>query len=239
MHRLVRESFIFHVATSLPFQDEHLHQMEIESAFCLAEEAVYPHFLTDSSYHSDSPVLGFPPKLFRCIYMVYRLYQTSQWGSVPLETFQNLDHDLLRWNNHITAPKFDTLLDRKSDPIVPNGSIVCSCPDIEKPSHPATLGPRLYILGCRILLHRMSSACKGDKPSLGRLLQDAITAVQQLQPKQDYFAEYYCWPLLTIGMSLEHPSDQDLLMSQVHAFWVATNNGTMRRLADKLLLYWK
>ncbi|KAJ5948078.1 hypothetical protein N7466_001093 [Penicillium verhagenii] len=73
---------------------------------------------------------------------------------------------------------------------------------------------------------------------MDELLEEGIAAVRQLQPKQDYFAEYYCWPLLTIGMNLQHQPDRDMLMSQVRAFWIATNNGTMRQLADKLLVCW-
>ncbi|KAJ5535946.1 hypothetical protein N7513_009132 [Penicillium frequentans] len=238
MHRLVRESFIFHVATSLPFQDDHMHQMEIEAAFRQAEEAIYPHFLSDDSFHSDSPVLGFPPKLFRCIYMVWRLYQTSQWSSVDLQTCQDLGQDLIQWDHHITTSTVDNLLDHQTEAMSPNGSIDLTISKFKRPFHPAPLGPALYILGCRILLRRMSSVCARSEPDLERLLQEGIAAVQQLQPKQDYFAEYYCWPLLIIGMHLEHQPDRDLLMSQVHAFWVATNNGTMRQLADKLLGLW-
>lgn len=215
-----------------------MHQMEIETAFQLAEEAIYPHFLSDDSCHSDSPVLGFPPKLFRCIYMVWRLYQTSQWSSVHLQTCQDLDQDLIQWSHHTTEPTLKNPLDHQTDLVIPHGSIVSTRPNLKSPFHPAPLGPALYILGCRILLNRMSSVCTGSEPDLKRLLQEGIAAVRQLQPTQDYFAEYYCWPLLIIGMHLEHQPDRDLLMSQVHAFWVATNNGTMRQLADKLLGLW-
>lgn len=238
MHRLVRESFIFNVATSLPFQDDHMHQMEIEAAFRQAEEAIYPHFMSNDSCHSDSPVLGFPPKLFRCIYMVWRLYQTPQWSSVDVQTCQDLDQDLIQWSHYVSASALDNLVDRQTDAVIPHGSIVSTGPELKSPFHSAPLGPTLYILGCRILLHRMSSVYAGSKPDLGQLLQEGIAAVRQLQPTQDYFAEYYCWPLLIIGMHLEHQPDRNLLMSQVHAFWVATNNGTMRRLADKLLGLW-
>lgn len=239
MHRLVRESFIFHVATSLPFQGDYMHQMEIEVAFQLAEEAIYPHFLTDNSSHSNSPVLGFPPKLFRCIYMVYRLYQTSQWSSVHLQMCQDLGQELIQWSHHITASTIDDLLDHQTSSGMSHSSVASTGPRTRSPFHSASLGPTLYILGCRILLHRMSSVFIGLEPDLERLLEEGMAAVRQLQPAQDYFAEYYCWPLLIIGMNLKHQPDRDLLMSQVHAFWVATNNGTMRRLADKLLDIWK
>lgn len=238
MHRLVRESFIFHVATSLPFQGDYAHQMEIEAAFQLAEEAIYPHFLTDNSCHSDSPVLGFPPKLFRCIYMVYRLYQTTNWSSVHSKMCQDLGQEMIQWSHHIPASTIDNLLDHLPGSGISNSSIVSTRHRSRSPFHPASFGPTLYILGCRILLHRMSSVCDGLEPDLGRLLEEGMAAVRHLQPAQDYFAEYYCWPLLIIGMNLKRQPDRDLLMSQVHAFWVATNNGTMRRLADKLLGIW-
>ncbi|KAJ5649158.1 C6 zinc finger domain protein [Penicillium longicatenatum] len=240
MHRLVRESFIFHVATSLPFQDDNMYQMEIEMAFRLAEEAIYPHFLSDNSSHSESPVLGFPPKLFRCIYTVYRLYQTSQWSSVHSQICQDLGEDLIQWSHRLTTSRLDNLLGHQTELAVPHDSIVSTCATVQSLVHPApSLGPILYIIGCQILLHRMSSASTGRKPDLEALLQEGIVAVRKLQPMQDYFAEYYCWPLLVIGMNLERQSDRKLLMSQVHAFWVATNNGTMRRLANKLMRLWE
>jgi hypothetical protein len=79
----------------------------------------------------------------------------------------------------------------------------------------------------------------GSDPVIDQLVTEAMSVVQQLQPARDYFAEYYCWPFLVLGLSLEHPPDQGFLMSQILAFWSATNNGTMRRLADMLRLYWQ
>ncbi|KAJ5114178.1 hypothetical protein N7456_002712 [Penicillium angulare] len=227
MHRLVRESFIFHVATSLPFQNDFTDRSEIEIAFSLAEEAVLPHFRPENISYSSSPVLGFPPKLFRSIYMAYRLYQDSKWGSVDFEACHSLEYDLRQWSDHIAWLELGG-----SDvaPLQAQGNIL--------PSN-ALLGPRLYVLGCRIILSRMISPVDGCRePDLEQLTQEGMQAVRDLQPGQDYFAEYYCWPLLVIGMNLSDQSDKELLIDQVHAFWKATNNGNMRRLADMLDIYW-
>ncbi|KAJ5706579.1 C6 zinc finger domain protein [Penicillium malachiteum] len=241
MYRLVQESFIFHVATSLPFQQGHLDQVEIETALQLAEDAAHSHFQPEDSFYANSPVLGFPPQLFRCIYMTYRLYKDSLSKRVDKTLCQSLDRDLERWSDHIaklasgSCEGSDRELENRSSSIMPISS---KGKHLQMSSY-AFLGQRLYVSGCRILLHRMSPAEGMSESAFEALMSGAIEDLRLLQPGSDYFAEYYCWPLLTIGMNLEHRADREMLMSQVRAFWVATNNGTMRRLADILDVYWK
>ncbi|KAJ6007307.1 hypothetical protein N7540_011283 [Penicillium herquei] len=237
MYRLVQESFIFHVATSLPFQQGHLDQIEIEKAFQLAEEAVYSHFRPEDSFYANSPVLGFPPKLFRCIYLTYRLYKNSLSKRVDETLCQSLDRDLEGWSEHIAklaCGSSDRISRDTSSSVMLNSSKENDC---QRSSY-AFLGQKLYIFGCRILLHRMSLAEGMSTSNSKCLIEEAIRAVGDLQPASDYFAEYYCWPLLTIGMHLERQVDRKMLMGQARAFWVATNSGTMRQLADILDLYW-
>jgi hypothetical protein len=102
------------------------------------------------------------------------------------------------------------------------------------------IGPKLYVLGSRVLLQRMAGAVLAPK-DIGAegLIPEAMRVIQQLQPKTDYYADYYCWPLLAIGINLFSSSDRDLLMSQASAFWKATNNPTMRRVIDMLRVYWQ
>jgi hypothetical protein len=76
-------------------------------------------------------------------------------------------------------------------------------------------------------------------PTIDQLLPEGMDMVRQLQPDEDYYADYYCWPLLAIGMHLKSAPDRELLLRQVWAFWTATNNGTMRRLADMLDFLWR
>lgn len=213
MQHLVRESFIFHVTTSLPFHDEDVHHGEIEAALALAEEAISQHFGSRYFAHLDSPVLGFPPQLFRCIYTVYRFYRVSDRAQIDPETWQRMDRSLCQWDERIMAT-------------------------MEGPADITSSGPKLYILGCRILLQRMSPSGL-PALSISLLVQEGMEIVGQLQPAQDYYADYYCWPFLVLGMNLGHTPDRDLLMRQVEAFGAATNNGTMRRLADMLRIYWE
>lgn len=213
MQHLVRESFIFHVTTSLPFHDGDVHHGEIEAALALAEEAISQDFGSRYFAHLDSPVLGFPPQLFRCIYTVYRLYRMSDRAQIDPETWQGMDRSLCQWDERIMAT-------------------------MEGPADITSSGPKLYILGCRILLRRMSPSDLPDL-SISLLVQEGMEIVGQLQPAQDYYADYYCWPFLVLGMNLGHTPDRDLLMRQVEAFGAATNNGTMRRLADMLRICWE
>ena len=80
---------------------------------------------------------------------------------------------------------------------------------------------------------------RGSESALNQLLPEGMDMVRQLQPDHDYYADYYCWPLLAIGMQLEFPSDRELLLHQVWSFCATTNNGTMRRVADMLKFFWR
>lgn len=238
MYRLVQESFIFHVATSLPFQSHHESQREIDIAFQLAEDAVCLHFRPEDLFYSNSPVLGFPPKLFRCIYLTYRLHQRYRSKAVDLEACQDLDQNLQRWNHQIKTLENASADISGDGPEMERRIVSSERPDNILPSPGLFLGQRLYILGCQILLYRMAPGDTSSESKFFKLIQEAIDAVRALQPGHDYFAEYYCWPLLAIGMNLDTQPDRELLMSKAHAFWIATNNGTMKRLVNILDLYW-
>lgn len=213
MQRLVRESFIFHVTTSLPFQQEDRHHRDIEGALALAEEGISHYIDPQCAPHVESPVLGFKPQLFRCIYIIYRLYRLSDRDRVSLKTCQRLDDELYRWDDH-------NILTMAS------------------PTNIAGVEHKLYIIGCRILLRRMSPSPLTPVLSIPQLAQEGMDIIHRLRPAQDYYAEYYCWPFLVIGMNIGNPRDQDSLMRQIRSFEIATNNGTMRRLKGILELYW-
>lgn len=243
MHRLVRESFIFHVATSLPFQESDAQPAEIETALSLAEQAISQHFRPNTLSHSDSPVLGFPPQLFRCIYKVYGLYRSSASQGVSMETRGELDRDLWQWDQRIKTyarglveENASTKMNRDRDGLQ---TTAAPLPPAEKLNGPC-LGPMLYILGSRLLLRHMRGLEQVQlTPTIDQLLPEGMDMVRQLQPDEDYYADYYCWPLLAIGMHLKSAPDRELLLRQVWAFWTATNNGTMRRLADMLDFLWR
>lgn len=244
MHRLARESFIFHVATSLPFQQSDAYRVEIETALSLAEQAISQHFRPNLLLHPDSPVLGFPPELFRCVYTVYRLYQSSSCQEVSLETRQTLDRDLQEWDQRIKARCQMPAKEEEASPKSPadnEGFQIMSVPSsTEREPNYWWMGPKLYTLGCRLLLRRMEGPDQAQlAPTVDQLLPEGVDALRKLQPDQDYYADYYCWPLFAIGMHLQSAPDRQLLLRQVWAFWEATNNGTMRRLADMLEFFWK
>ncbi|KAJ5088943.1 C6 zinc finger domain protein [Penicillium argentinense] len=223
MHRLVRESYIFHVATSLPFQHSDAHHDEIEMALSLSEQAICQHFRPHLLSHPDSPVLGFPPYLFRCIYTVYRLYQSSRNKHITSQKCRKLDDDLRQW-------------DRCTRPQTSKNTTANNQANLET----AWTGPRLYILGCRILLRQISGSELAEvDPKIDHLIEEGMGIVRRLEPATDYYADYYCWPFLAIGLHLRSTSDRELLMDQVLAFRAATNNGTMRRLEDMLELIWQ
>lgn len=252
MHRLVHESFIFHVTTSLPFRgelrpDDHTlsttgaYQYEIESALSLAEEALSDHFHEGIFSQPTSPVLGFPPQLFRCIYTVYRLYQSSNFDQVSMQLCRRLENDLCRWDKRLEASSAEL---GSPDPGAQKGSEGCNSTS-EHPSsralhHSKLIGPKLYILGCRILLRKMKGLDLAPmEMDAEDLTHQGMMMIQCLQPKKDYYADYYCWPFLAIGMNLRSSTDREMLLAKAVAFCKATNNPTMRRLIDMLPVYWQ
>ncbi|KAJ5775008.1 uncharacterized protein N7511_000019 [Penicillium nucicola] len=238
MHRLVYEAFIFHVATSLPFQYHTLDHCQVNAAFAIAETNLGGHFHSPLACYPDSPVLGAPPQLFRCIYTIYHLYRDIPPNDLDLEVCQKLENDLLRWSQSAaaTAPSaydYDGLENNveKTDSV--------SWRQAAWKSQTAVIGPRLYVLGSRILLQRMvySNISKAHS-TIDELIQEAMSTVKQLQPDIDYFAEYYCWPFYVLGINLQHSVDRQCLMAQIWAFHEATNNGTMKRLSEILSTHW-
>ncbi|RLL93626.1 hypothetical protein CFD26_103224 [Aspergillus turcosus] len=210
MPRLFLESFMFHVATSIPFQLTSTQSTTIDSAFSLAENILevlcQPHISVDAT----SPVLGVPPKLFQYVYTIARMYQRYPDG-VDICHCKELEQDLRRWDTLMAGTAAPELL----------------------------TGLRLYVLCSRILLNRLMHLA-GNQPDdlVSELVCQAMVLVTRLRPADDYFAEYYCWPFLVLGTCAETHSDRQILLAQIQGFWRATNNGTMRRLEDMLTAYW-
>ncbi|KAJ5907290.1 C6 finger domain protein [Penicillium subrubescens] len=252
MYRLVHESFIFHVTTSLPFQgelrpDDHAlsttsaYQYEIESALSMAEEALSDHFHEDIFSQPTSPVLGFPPQLFRCIYTVYRLYQSSNFDQVSMQLCQRLENDLCRWDKRLEASSAElSSPDSSAQPSNEELNSTSTRPSTQALHESTLIGPKLYILGCRILLRRMKGLdLVSVEMGVEDLTHQGMSMIQRLQPKKDYYADYYCWPFLAIGMNLRSSTDREMLLAKALAFCKATNNPTMRRLIDMLPVYWQ
>jgi hypothetical protein len=236
MDRLVYEAFIFHVATSLPFQYHTMTSDEIEQAFALAENNLGQHFDSPLPCDPDSPVLGAPPQLFRCIYTIYRLYQDRPTKVLEPDTFEALENDILRWDQSLSVP---SACDYNGMEDNPGKCDLGPWHQMAQKRQTAVIGLRLYVLGCRILLQRISIGNnRRDHSTIGQLIQEGMDAVKQLQPGIDYFAEYYCWPFYVIGTFLQQFTDRDCLMTQILAFAEATNNGTMRRLYEILRIHW-
>lgn len=230
MLRLLLEAFIFHSVTSIPFQQPVEQCAVIDSAFSLAErrlETIYFDF--DVCVHSGagtdgatySPVLGVPPRLFgyiREIALMYQRYQVD--GVVCINRCYALERVLGEWEQQHTMGVT-----------------------------PLSPGPRLYILASRILLHRLINSALGTTaPNVNKntsrdeiiqsLVSDGITLITHLQPSTDYYAEYYCWPILVVGMSALRQVERECLLGKVLEFWKMTRNGTMRRLVNILEGYW-
>ena len=226
MLHLMLEAFIFHATTSIPFQQPLVQSAVIDSTFPLAE-----HALEESSRRSEtclyaSSIIGVPPKLFGYIREIVLMHQRHSVEGVDILRCYELELILDYWDGNQTS--------------------LARLPSYHEAS-PGTLllGPKLYILASRILLKcliNLSSSPTSIKihtdTHISSLVSDGVFFITQLQPSKDYYAEYYCWPILVVGMSTVDQLDRECLLSQIMAFWKATRNGTMRRLVDILTRYW-
>lgn len=240
MNRLVHESFIFHVATSLPFQRNGESASPIESAFELSENHLGQYFHIPQLSYPESPVLGVSPQLFRYTAKVYRLYQRFSSDEPDWTTRDQLETELAWWDHWTkTALPYspDGLLMDRGDC---NHVAHASWHQMVEKDRTAVIGPRLYFIGCRILLQRMLNMDQSRPDGvIVELLREGMSSVRALQPALDYFAEYYCWPFYILGTQLVDASDRHCLLAQIMAFSAATNNGTMKRLSEILHLHWE
>lgn len=234
------EPFVFHVATSIPFQDPPPASALVNETFSRALHILEQLWLENKMGYSFSPLLGAPPKLFGYVRQVALLYSQFRSHNVDVTQCQSLERDLRRWSDDNISNLYAVNFVNVADSADNNPRIYSS--GLQDANHFSN-GPGLYVLAARALLERMmalSSETRGQHPSasLSVLLARAMLLVRAIEPSVDYFAEYYCWPFYCVGVSLDDKQDQEVLMNKIMAFWKSTRNGTMRRLADILTDEW-
>lgn len=228
MLHLMLEAFIFHATTSIPFQQPLVQTAAIDSVFPLAERELEELSHCSETCVYASSIIGVPPKLFGYIREIVLMHQRHSIEGIDIVRCYELEYTLDYWDEDLTIP-------------FPRSP---SCPATRR--NPLTLGPKLYILASRILLRYLinssfspTSTAMHTDTHIPSLVSEGVSLITQLQPSTDYYAEYYCWPILVVGISTIDQLDRECLLSQVMAFWKATRNGTMRRLVDILTSHWR
>ncbi|GAB1200452.1 hypothetical protein APSETT444_009825 [Aspergillus pseudonomiae] len=224
MSRVILESFIFHATTSIPFQQTIKPPEPVEAALSLAETKLQEMYKWKVPVYPESPVLGAPPKLFVYAREIALMHERSSSEGIDIARCHELQQ-LLSHFSHCgvdqpqPSPESDWLAATTHTPLL--------------------LGPRLYIVVSKILLEHMinSNSATADS-SLQELVCEGMSLVSKLDPSTDYYAEYYCWPMVVLGTYTTDDAHRDCLLSQAMAFWKATRNGTMRRLVDMLTTLW-
>jgi hypothetical protein len=84
--------------------------------------------------------------------------------------------------------------------------------------------------------HNLDPPSSGSQTptSIPGLVSEGVQLVGSLQPAIDYYAEYYGWPIYVLVRFASRKQDRDILLARVEAFYEATRNGTMARLAEML-----
>lgn len=227
MLRLILEAFIFHAATSIPFQQPLAQPAAVDSAFSLAERTLEEYFPTEICLCPSSPILGVPPKLFGYIREIMLMHQRSPVEGVDIMRCYDLEQTLGQWDQGLTRRDLDS-----QDPHI------SQFPS----SYLAKNSPKLYIIASRILLGCLITLASGTASTdanadayMQTLASEGVRLITQLEPSTDYYAEYYCWPILVVGRSTVNEHERESLISQVMTFWKETRNGTMKRLVDILM----
>ncbi|KAE8382002.1 hypothetical protein BDV26DRAFT_288977 [Aspergillus bertholletiae] len=225
MARVILEAFIFHATTSIPFQQTIKHPEPVEEAISLAETRLQEMYRWKVPVYPDSPVLGAPPKLFVYAREIALMHERSSAEGIDIarcHELQRLLSDL--GNNGFAGPHS-----------LPEGDQLATTTH-----RPLLLGPRLYIVVSKILLKHMTQGNSSiANSSLQELVEDGMRLVSELDPSTDYYAEYYCWPMVVLGTYTTDSEHRNCLLSQAMAFWKVTRNGTMRRLVDMLATLWQ
>ncbi|KAL2785536.1 hypothetical protein BJX66DRAFT_347412 [Aspergillus keveii] len=215
LRRVVLEGFIFHASTSVPFDSLPNHQTaNLDFAIQLAQGAL--DTISNPAYglleHADSPVLGAPPGLFVLIRKISLMHRQHDLGRADYDCrFQRCQELHVQLSQYRYLHQKGAFSTEFSD-ITDGGGTTPS-------NNPASLGPMLYILAAEILLADMLQG---------------VQLVGSLQPAIDYYAEYYGWPIYVLVRFASRKQDRDILLARVEAFYEATRNGTMARLAETL-----
>ncbi|KIY04196.1 uncharacterized protein Z520_00889 [Fonsecaea multimorphosa CBS 102226] len=239
---LTLESFMFHVATSIPFQYPFpTSSALVDEAFLNAQLMLERLWLENAVDYPHSPVLGAPPMLFSYVRQVALMYSQYRAQRFDVRECHRLDHDLRRWSDE-NIPDSDTVNIVGAADTADTSLSLSLLTDPQNASQ-SFFGPKLYSLAARLLLKYMiahSSGLRGQHLSqhLSSLLSEFMLLVRFIEPAVDYFAEYYAWPFYCLGVCINDAQTQDLLMNKIMAFWKMTRNGTMRRLADILTQDW-
>lgn len=233
LRRLVLEGFIFHTATSVPFQPLSDQQSNLDEAMRLAQSRLASMFSEGTGENPDSPVLGVEPQLFvlvRELSLMHREYEQSGLGRNRRlqrgQTLSAMQEQLSQYRRLYSKPPYDFQGYSALSPGTSDNS-------------PLFVGPLLYITAAEILLSEISgntAAVDHISPALSvpNLVLEGVQLVKQLEPTKDYYAEYYGWPIYVLAKFVTHDQDRKCLLSQVNAFWQETRSGTMARLADIL-----
>ncbi|GES65997.1 C6 zinc finger domain protein [Aspergillus terreus] len=224
MRRVTLEAFIFHAATSVSFQPLPDQDPNVELALTLAEHALQGVFSRGTPNHSDSPVLGVPPRLFLDIREISLMHMKHDEEYNPIH--------YLRLLSDIEAIEKELLANCNSDPNGPI-SVDLTVPAINRlatygprpcASDTFLLGPQLYLVSAKILLTDMSQRynhmCSYD---MHELVREGMRLVDQLQPSVDYYAEYYSWPIHVLARFVSSQHGRDLLLAKVQEFWEETS----------------
>lgn len=235
------EAFVFHTATTVPFQESSGVSYGLDEAFVAAQD-VLERLEQDGVFTvSCSRILGAPPSLFGFVHEVSLLYHKFKTGSLDVDECLLLKQELELWcqfNCPFSSTDDDASCHARN---VPDRVMSQEYDGKEHMSDLSLviddkllLGPNLYALSCKLLLSYLISSL-GRKASMPlAAVVKVMHLVRQTDPSIDYFAEYYTWPFFCIGLCLVADDDRRTLYAQVMAFWNATRNGTMRRLAIML-----
>ncbi|RMZ81715.1 hypothetical protein DV737_g2419, partial [Chaetothyriales sp. CBS 132003] len=145
------EAFVFHVATSIPFQDPFPTPALVNEVFPRALLILEQLWLESKMDYPYSPVLGAPPMLFAYVRQVALFYSQFRSQTLDVRQCQSLEEDLKRWSddNNIADSYTVNVVDFAD---FADASLGLTCPSDRQDASQSFFGPKLYVLAARILL---------------------------------------------------------------------------------------
>jgi hypothetical protein len=212
-HRVVAESFLYHVAT-MSLLHEDLNRLSAKFSWADLEYGLTSVPFPDASTTANSPIIGQNPGLYQLMFDTTRLSSlVPLQGDDYLEALKYQD-ELRKWSNTNRAT-------------------------IDEHGAEFVFSDALYIISLQIfLLKLLYPEILTSNPHIQLLIQRAIVLIRgSLGTITNSI--HLCWPIFILACSIDSPADMLLLKEKLVELWKGSLCGQVRRWATVIGRMWK
>jgi hypothetical protein len=212
-HRVVAESFLYHVAT-MSLLHEDLNRLSAKFSWADLEYGLNSVPFPDASTTANSPIIGQNPGLYQLMFDITRLSSL-----VPLQG-----------DDYLEALKYQDELRKWSS---------TNRVAIDEQGAEFVFSDALYIISLQIfLLKLLYPEILTSNPHIQLLIQRAIVLIRgSLGTTTNSI--HLCWPIFILACSIDSPADMLLLKEKLVELWKGSLCGQVRRWATVIGRMWK